>query len=197
MDSCEYFFLQAEDGIRYYKVTGVQTCALPIWRRRAGQQSGDAADRDTAAQRGDERLRRGPDTDHQRASRHLAVVDDQRLHATATRPQRADGRALTDHGAARRRRLEERSNQAGRVEPGLSGVEGDLAHVIADGQRRLQRPGALTTDPLRGVATTREPLDTSAKLPLLLVALGPFERPARVMAGVAPELARQLAVRGH
>src|SRR5256885_11418198 len=25
-----YFFLQAEDGIRDYKVTGVQTCALPI-----------------------------------------------------------------------------------------------------------------------------------------------------------------------
>src|SRR5256885_10626691 len=24
------FFVQAEDGIRYYKVTGVQTCALPI-----------------------------------------------------------------------------------------------------------------------------------------------------------------------
>src|SRR6266850_338117 len=36
------FFFQAEDGIRDYKVTGVQTCALPIsgatagsWRRRA------------------------------------------------------------------------------------------------------------------------------------------------------------------
>src|SRR5256885_2267959 len=26
----EGFFLQAEDGIRDYKVTGVQTCALPI-----------------------------------------------------------------------------------------------------------------------------------------------------------------------
>src|SRR5205807_9941334 len=25
------FFFQAEDGIRVYKVTGVQTCALPIW----------------------------------------------------------------------------------------------------------------------------------------------------------------------
>src|SRR5256885_7527199 len=25
-----FFFFQAEDGIRYYKVTGVQTCALPI-----------------------------------------------------------------------------------------------------------------------------------------------------------------------
>src|SRR6478672_13457274 len=27
------FFLQAEDGIRYLIVTGVQTCALPIWGR--------------------------------------------------------------------------------------------------------------------------------------------------------------------
>src|ERR1039457_2795428 len=25
-------FFQAEDGIRGYKVTGVRTCALPIWR---------------------------------------------------------------------------------------------------------------------------------------------------------------------
>src|SRR5256885_11477249 len=32
-DSCSlsrFFFFQAEDGIRDYKVTGVQTCALPI-----------------------------------------------------------------------------------------------------------------------------------------------------------------------
>src|SRR5256885_10039966 len=29
-----FFFFQAEDGIRDYKVTGVQTCALPIsWTR--------------------------------------------------------------------------------------------------------------------------------------------------------------------
>src|SRR5688500_20028045 len=27
------FFFQAEDGIRDYKVTGVQTCALPIFER--------------------------------------------------------------------------------------------------------------------------------------------------------------------
>ena len=26
------FFFQAEDGIRDRDVTGVQTCALPIWR---------------------------------------------------------------------------------------------------------------------------------------------------------------------
>src|SRR5256885_5223493 len=30
-----FFFFQAEDGIRDYKVTGVQTCALPISRERA------------------------------------------------------------------------------------------------------------------------------------------------------------------
>src|SRR5205085_7800505 len=30
-----FFFFQAEDGIRDLTVTGVQTCALPIWR--AGQ----------------------------------------------------------------------------------------------------------------------------------------------------------------
>src|SRR6266852_7208045 len=29
---CFFFFFQAEDGIRYATVTGVQTCALPISR---------------------------------------------------------------------------------------------------------------------------------------------------------------------
>src|SRR2546426_1783289 len=29
----EFFFFQAEDGIRDYKVTGVQTCALPILQK--------------------------------------------------------------------------------------------------------------------------------------------------------------------
>src|SRR3989454_2180299 len=33
------FFFQAEDGIRDYKVTGVQTCALPISRAVAGGRS--------------------------------------------------------------------------------------------------------------------------------------------------------------
>src|ERR1022692_3480604 len=30
----EFFFFQREDGIRDYKVTGVQTCALPISRAK-------------------------------------------------------------------------------------------------------------------------------------------------------------------
>src|SRR5690606_39969688 len=29
---CLFFFFQAEDGIRDFHVTGVQTCALPIYR---------------------------------------------------------------------------------------------------------------------------------------------------------------------
>src|SRR2546426_7788191 len=50
-----FFFFQAEDGIRDYKVTGVQTCALPIsLRRRAGlldelRGRGAAAGRDDPA----------------------------------------------------------------------------------------------------------------------------------------------------
>src|SRR5436309_9277851 len=31
MNSLTFFFFQAEDGIRDFHVTGVQTCALPIW----------------------------------------------------------------------------------------------------------------------------------------------------------------------
>src|SRR5690606_39462709 len=34
------FFFQAEDGIRYFHVTGVQTCALPILRRARSRPGG-------------------------------------------------------------------------------------------------------------------------------------------------------------
>src|SRR5690606_15350738 len=32
-----FFFFQAEDGIRDFHVTGVQTCALPIWKVTNGK----------------------------------------------------------------------------------------------------------------------------------------------------------------
>src|SRR5256885_13069092 len=38
-----FFFFQAEDGIRDYKVTGVQTCALPISDARRGAALGHRA----------------------------------------------------------------------------------------------------------------------------------------------------------
>src|SRR5256885_10284414 len=37
-----FFFFQAEDGIRDYKVTGVQTCALPILRQPGDRGLGQA-----------------------------------------------------------------------------------------------------------------------------------------------------------
>src|SRR5688500_20349568 len=37
MDLFIIFFFQAEDGIRDYKVTGVQTCALPIYEEKLAQ----------------------------------------------------------------------------------------------------------------------------------------------------------------
>src|SRR4051794_41745902 len=41
---CFFFFFQAEDGIRDGRVTGVQTCALPIliWRSRASRRGDEA-----------------------------------------------------------------------------------------------------------------------------------------------------------
>src|SRR5256885_3926192 len=39
---CVFFFFQAEDGIRDYKVTGVQTCALPISVNRVEGAAEDA-----------------------------------------------------------------------------------------------------------------------------------------------------------
>src|SRR5205823_7286407 len=41
MDWFRYFFFQAEDGIRDKLVTGVQTCALPIWRPILGETPGE------------------------------------------------------------------------------------------------------------------------------------------------------------
>src|SRR5438093_10881119 len=35
-----FFFFQAEDGIRDWSVTGVQTCALPIWIRVVAREPG-------------------------------------------------------------------------------------------------------------------------------------------------------------
>src|SRR5206468_7988738 len=49
-----FFFFQAEDGIRDLIVTGVQTCALPIWCRRAREW------RDPRSSRGGNDASRGP-----------------------------------------------------------------------------------------------------------------------------------------
>src|SRR5947207_9949664 len=66
------FFFQAEDGIRVHCVTGVQTCALPIWKfahqkqinrfgkREAAHHLVDGVAADENLVRGDRRERRAP-----------------------------------------------------------------------------------------------------------------------------------------
>src|SRR5690606_40090887 len=53
---CQFFFFQAEDGIRDFHVTGVQTCALPISTTKLpGSAQNSATDSASAT-----RLRRSP-----------------------------------------------------------------------------------------------------------------------------------------
>src|SRR2546426_5378606 len=65
-----FFFFQAEDGIRDYKVTGVQTCALPIsWRLRGpARAAGPAHPVDRR------RHRRGPEAGGDRPAAHADRV---------------------------------------------------------------------------------------------------------------------------
>src|SRR5256884_1400462 len=73
----QFFFFQAEDGIRDVAVTGVQTCALPIFRGVVRARPAD-------------RPRRPGGHAH-------------RLRQRAGRPERGGGRASAGEGARRRR----------------------------------------------------------------------------------------------
>src|SRR5256885_7475229 len=62
-----FFFFQAEDGIRDYKVTGVQTCALPILN-------------DDRLRRLEHALQRRDDLERQRREFWAAVIDRRARH---------------------------------------------------------------------------------------------------------------------
>jgi len=53
----EYFFFQAEDGIRDYKVTGVQTCALPIYFKQNTKQKQEQEQEQKQQQMQEKKLR--------------------------------------------------------------------------------------------------------------------------------------------
>src|SRR5699024_11551389 len=54
------FFFQAEDGIRARNVTGVQTCALPIWPRPCDREKSEGRIRTARHQREREHPSRPP-----------------------------------------------------------------------------------------------------------------------------------------
>src|SRR2546421_5428067 len=61
VDMCYFFFFQAEDGIRDLIVTGVQTCALPIFDRFSFGTihiDGEAYHQDIVIDRGEVRVRK-------------------------------------------------------------------------------------------------------------------------------------------
>src|SRR5256885_3339235 len=82
LECVHFFFFQAEDGIRDYKVTGVQTCALPISPHRSCDAAGGPArpsrgcragrtecHLDTAGEEADEDIPRNKSTETDLSSR--------------------------------------------------------------------------------------------------------------------------------
>src|SRR5262249_58280068 len=95
---CEWrcFLFQAEDGIRYWSVTGVQTCALPISLRRGRRRS-------ECRGRGSARGRRGH-ADQIRLRREAEIVgrelarDRERVVAVERSEERRVGREWRARG---------------------------------------------------------------------------------------------------
>src|SRR5690606_8214924 len=56
-----FFFFQAEDGIRDFHVTGVQTCALPIWTKKFNFSTIDALAPDLIVGNKEENYKEGID----------------------------------------------------------------------------------------------------------------------------------------
>src|SRR5256885_4090377 len=126
-----FFFFQAEDGIRDYKVTGVQTCALPICLedRVQGELAGRVAPSDDVAE-----LVARERTEHLSGG-NLGVVDQRavlRVRLTAVYGDAqldvADGDVVVRH---------EDVGEACRVEPRV----GRLPHAIVPRDLRRQRVG--------------------------------------------------------
>src|SRR5688572_30855999 len=83
------FFFQAEDGIRYLTVTGVQTCALPIFPRRIPNGHRAAATVVWLDGRDLERNRRG-----RRLGRLLGRQRDPENEADTRKPERSEERRV-------------------------------------------------------------------------------------------------------
>src|SRR5260370_27324727 len=86
-----FFFFQAEDGIRDSSVTGVQTCALPIYRRRAVGQRGLHEDRTLA---------------EDAAAGRVRIVHALELRARHVRNAVVSREPLVDEGVVRRVQVE-------------------------------------------------------------------------------------------
>src|SRR5256885_7144806 len=135
VDVSSFFFFQAEDGIRDYKVTGVQTCALPILQHRRRRRRAQCARARGGA------VRRGS----RRASRLSAVG-----YRTGARACRGDAGAPRGPGArGRRHRLRRRAPlargaQGAAARRGAQAVRGAFLDEMADASRERMRAAKQT-----------------------------------------------------
>jgi hypothetical protein len=111
-------------------------------------------------------LGRRADADQNRASGHLAVIDDDRLDAIAAPAERSDGFPVPDVGAARRGGGQQSSDQSRGVEPRVGGKKRDVPDLLGDGEAGLELRRALAADPLGWISARRQLMDAPAQLAL-------------------------------
>src|SRR6266487_3095163 len=136
---CDFFFFQAEDGIRDGRVTGVQTCALPIsdaWLKEALSRALEANERSerTAAELRaenarlrDELVRR--DAELERVNAELAVL--QRLvFGRSSERARPEAAARDEDGGGARNQDRAGGGKGGRPRgPGARAGRRDYSHL--------------------------------------------------------------------
>src|SRR5688500_20100622 len=98
MGSCGVFLFQAEDGIRDYKVTGVQTCALPIFNPTATP--GNADYRNLYIANGDGRAGETPDPAIHPIPQRLDALQGKILRITPRSEERRVGKEWRGRGRA-------------------------------------------------------------------------------------------------
>src|SRR5256885_11845013 len=169
-----FFFFQAEDGIRDYKVTGVQTCALPI------SQGGVAAG-----------VRRVEATTGEGALAWVQAMEDERHFVEGF--YQASGEALKEKLKAEREEKRALEKELARLKSKLAASQGDDLAARAVEVKGIK---VLATS-LDGAdaKTLRETLDKlKDKLKSAAIVLGSIEGSGKVslIAGVTPDITAKL-----
>src|SRR5215467_7880547 len=138
-----FFFFQAEDGIRDYKVTGVQTCALPILRARLRRDRPGQPPGRGQPGRGDEHGVAVPGGPGRRRGRYPRLAPAGRPGAHRRGRVARDGRARPAAAGG------VRAGHRRRVHRGLGGVPRPLPDRLAAGGRRDPRPPVTPSEPER------------------------------------------------
>src|SRR5256886_10235250 len=123
------FFYQAEDGIRDLTVTGVQTCALPIWGARVGHERHVLA-----------------------RSQQVEDAAQRRVGGVRVEAHELRVRADVDEQCLRVPRVFSRDR--GRLLQGQCGARGEVVEVAERRRHDVQGAGHVTTSPATAAART-------------------------------------------